>query len=573
MNMLTGKGIFLLAIFVLIGTGIASAQCSYTSNGFIFLHPFFNRSNWVATLFTADVDAPEMCEMDIATLAIDQRASKGTVLFTTSDNKWYLSKAPLVDEACLCCRPAFYFEKPKELSLPAALQLQTAAPFALLNTQGLPSDSLYIIASSAEKAFLLHMHTASGAIGRVDTISGALPSGVAITGIWTEHDASGVDTACWITGSKGFAALFSVKNGTIGPVTTFTAPGEPTLLCAGHGYTGAADGSIFIRNGSSLTLDSKIAGKPIRSISNTCALGDSGTIVIRQNNSWKSFVKGTGNYRYGNLTGSQSGTTIELLDDKWQYTSAVLGDTPTELLIGSLGALRNDTLPNGTFNFKEKHATLTIPIIMNDPDSNAVIASFRVHHADRGAPDTFADKMLVPQRNPAAICTTQLIQLAGDTLSLLVSPERVSVAIPIRNSLKLGCEFWKWQYSTSLFYFDWNINDTLVVTAANRTFRILDSAKVTVTVTRYGATPLSSPENHLRFRCGRELFSLPVPKAANLAAIRLIDARGRCFWKTVPSSGSSTTFLLPEPAPGLHFVVLDYANGTRETRRILISGK
>jgi len=557
---------YLLALILLWIASASSAQCTYTSNGFIFLHPFFNQTNWVATLYTADVDAPEMCEMDITSLSIDKRAARGTVIFSTSDNKWHLSKAPLVNDECLCCRPAVFFEPPSVLSLPAALQLQTAAPFSLINTQGMPSDSLYMVVPAADKVFMLHLHASSGALGSVDTIAVTLPSGGSITGIHTEHTSSGIDTAYWITGSKGLLAAVSLNAATRGNVTHYVVPDAPTLLCAGNGYAGSSDGRIFTRSGTSFTLDTTLGTAPIRNINSRFALGDAGTVMVRRNGNWQLFVNGTASYRYGNLTSSRQGTTIELIDEKWQYTSHVLFDTPSSMRIGALGAISSDTLPNGTYVFRNGNISPSVPITITDQDNNRVTASFRIHHPGVSR-ETIVDSTIVPRQNTAAICTTQITQLADSTLSLGVG-NTITVSVPVVKSLKTGCEFWRWQQSNALYSYNWTLYDTLVVTLGAKTVRILNLSIATFTT----ASQKASAPNRFGLQFGRQHIALPV-LAAPIKMIMLIDAQGRTIWKSTTDIHQSASYTLPQSAFGMHIVVVQYANGTKSTHRILLSGK
>jgi hypothetical protein len=559
---------FFCAVLAFI-TASASAQCDYRSNGAFFLHPFFRNADWQASLFPSFIDNTPLCETRPVQISICGAPAQGTAVYTDSDGDWYLSNGPLVNDNCICCQPEIIFGEPFGIAIPASLSLQTTAPFHVLCRSTSYNDTVYLVASSTKKVYSLHIDVTSGKIGRIDSLPVTLPETQTITGVWGDPGANGIDTAIWISGTGGCLVQFPFNGNSFRSERSFTIDESETVQCIGSGYAGTASGKIFRRNGAAFTLDASVGSSALRSISNLIAVGDAGTVIVRENNAWQLYKTASANYRHGNLTANASGTAVELLDESWNYSSIALFNTPTSIT----GVLPSDAasgLNSGVYTYDD-YSVKTITIKLGDPDNNRSLPTIRLKGSTN---KIIADSTTLLRQNPAAICTTAQSLFNDSIVKIILDVKTVDILASARKGAKnASCPLlWKWQSFTMTKSEPWAFEDSLIITLGKDTMRIFNTTLTTVLTdaTRSGNGRRNSPFT-LVFSHGH-LRITPNPQS-RLCRISIISPSGRVIWKKAVAISSTAALSSPAIPPGIHFLRADYADGSPEIRRIVITGK
>ncbi|MBN1578566.1 MAG: hypothetical protein JW913_18530 [Chitinispirillaceae bacterium] len=550
------------------------AQCGFRENGYLFLHPFFNNVNWQATIYTAAVfPAEAMCTEKPAGIAVSRAAALGTVVYTTTAGMWMLTRGPLVNNTCLCCRPTIEFGEPIEIAVPAALALQASLPFHLLTRESAGGDSAYLVAaSSGNRVYCMHIHRSSGAIGGIDTLTVNLVGQQAISGVWGEPDGAASDTALWIGGSSGLLWLIPFKNGQWGTRQEIAIDNSETVSAIGGGYAGTVSGKIYRRSGASFTLDNSSASSPLRSINRRIAVGDVGTVLINRSGSWRSYDSGNVDYRFGNLTANAGGTAVELLDNAWNYTTRTLFDSATTISGVSPSEVAA-SLNGDPFKFN-LHGTLTATIRIRDIDDNREIPSVILKSGSiTTAVNKAADNTTLLRHNPAAVCTTTKAFFNDTLVKLVISGDEVKLETQAQRGVRnASCDFWNWQSFLFTATGAWKYADTLVVTLGKDTLMIINDSQATVTTTASGMDPRAAMTALLIRRENRRIhFHSGV--SSGVRRIVLVDAAGRLIWECAVAPSARTTIVSPEFSSGIHLVIIDYVDGRSEIRRVALTGR
>lgn len=564
-SQLTISGI-LVVIWLLVctlATGV-SAQPSYKTIGYIFLHPFFNEVPWEATLFTSWLDAPELFEKQIASISFDPSPENGTTIFTTAEDEWFLTSAPLANDSSLCGRPTIIFEDPIPLTMPEELSVVSQGPFCIQTADRSPSDSVYLLCYSPHEVYRLHIHKPSGAISSVDTLSPPLPDDGEITGIFYEPSSIVSTSTFWITGTLGFIAQLTVPDETI---TIYETESTETFLCIGNGFAGTESGQLFKREETGFVQNSTPSVHPIRSINGTIAVGDSGTILfLNDNGKWKSYATNNSNYRAGQLITSSAGTAVELLDESWNYSMIELFNTPTSIdsiTPSSLMEYINNEEPYDLDSENVESFTLFI----TDKDANYSFPTVSIKSEETAT--VIGDSTIIASYNPTAICTTSQTILYDSTINVSLRSDKITLSTSVRRSVyDAVCELWRWKMDQMTINASWSEYDTLCIILSEDTLQIYNTlSETTVLVSEYRRMTLSPTAIHLR--TGNQQFNIPVC-GNTITELSLYTLDGHRLWRHALYPGKEAVITLPSCAPGIHILVVHTLNTAPVSHRIVI---
>ncbi|MBN1308327.1 MAG: hypothetical protein JXA18_10450 [Chitinispirillaceae bacterium] len=563
------------ACFILVACGFNGlyAQCGFEENGYVFLHPYFNNVNWLATIYQSVLfPAETMCAEKPAGITMSRAAIPGTAVYATAAGKLMLTEGPLVDNNCVCCRPTIEFGDPVEIAVLAALDLQASLPFHLLTVES-NGDSAYLVAaSSGDRVYCLHIHTTSGAIGGIDTLPVDLAEQQVIGGVWGEPDGAGRDTALWIGGSGGLLRLIPVNNGQWESEREMIIDDSETVSAVGGGYAGTASGRIYRRSGASFTLDNSSASSPLRSINRRIAVGDDGTVLINRGGTWRSYASGNTDYRFGNLTANAGGTAVELLDEAWNYSARTLFDSVTtisSITPSEVAECLNDDPYQFTYN-----RDLRVAIGLMDSDDNREIPSVTlISGSVATALNKAGDGSKLLRHDPAAVCSTTKAFFNDTLVHLVISPVEVTLeANAQRGVYDVSCKFWRWQPFLFTAGGAWNSTDTLVVAVNGDTLKMINSSQSTVTVN----APVHghrAAANEPVIQCENRRIRVRTGSSSGVRRIMLVDAAGRCVWECAVVPSIRNALASPELSSGIHFLVIAYTDGRLENRRIALTGR
>ena len=551
------------------------AQCEVLEEiGFIFLHPYFKNLNWISTVYESEIEFPPdiLCNDRPVQFSVSHDVSKGTVVYTTSEEKWMMFNMSLHLNDCVCCRPGITFEEPVEITEPSTLSATPSIPFYILDRGSADTDTAYVViaADADNRVYCLHMSMLSGKTGAVDTITVTAGENQKISGIWGITGSSG-DSAVLIGGSNGLVRRVPFSSGTWGTVQEMTLENgdEETVSCAGDGYLGTVSGKVFYRSGTTYKLSGSVASAPLRYISGRCAVGDNGTILVNNGSEWKSHSKGDTDYRYGSLTAGPGGTMIQLVDVAWNYTERTLFETNSA--ITSIDPkIAYESLNKAPILFEES-GIVTVNIKVDDKDGNRQLPLIKVRGNTLEYRNSDKDTLL-PQ-NPSAVCTTSQAFFDDSVFKLIVDYNSITFeARAKQGTVDNVCKYWEWKPLTFSVEAAWSKDDTLIMTYNDDVLRVVNKADSIPTVASAIFPPQIKNDNILIRQNGRNL-SIQSGIASEVTSITLIDAAGRqLVQRKIVSGRAGVTFSSKIPA-GIHFLRIHYRNGMSEIRRIVITGR
>ena len=563
----------IVAVMVFAVVSTPFAQCGIGENGYMFMHPYFEGTAWDATNYVSNVlPDVEMCLDKPVNAAAGKLLGQGTFVYTTADGALWMTNGPLEDSDCPCCRPSILFDSPYEVAVPEGLAFDTALPFCLPGRGGEETDTAYVcIAGTDNRVYSLHVSTATGAVGAVDTI--ALPdigtSG--LTGVWGEAAAGAIDSEIWIGGTGGLLVRVPVADNGWGTPETFRIDGDETVTAVGGGYVGMASGTLYRRSGDSLVTTGVTAGGALRSIGTQVAVGDNGAVLVSRGGTWEAHISGSDDYRLGNLTANGSGTLVELVDAQWRYTTLQLSDTPTGIEKVSGEAMAG--LNQGLYIYgleKVSDGTRTVVVYLRDADGNRIVPSVQLRIGS--ASSTMETELT--QQTPAAICSTGQAYFADTQVAVILKTDHFEIeARARRGTFDASCRFWNWDYFTYSETMAWTKYDTLLVATADDTLRICNLAESEVTA-RYPSVDKKKNSSVVVTCAGRKVHLVSGSgSSSEVRRVLVVDAAGRSVWRYARTLPAGAGLHSPQLRSGIHFLRIEYADGTTETRRLVLVGR
>lgn len=562
-------------IAVLFWAGGSFAQCGFTENGYYFLHPRFNNVNWMATIYQTDLIPVEtMCSEKPLLVATGSLSSRGTFIYLTPGKKWMITNGPLVNTTC---SPTIEFSTPAQIAVPDLLGLNAGLPVHIMSRGSSDRDTVYFVAAGAANAvYCLHVNTANGAVGTVDTLRVALNGSQSINGVWGERTVAGVDTALWLAGGGGALFLVPFRNSSWGEAASLDFDGSESITAIGGGFVGTASGKIYARSGNTFTLSNSSVSSPIRRLSKRIAVGDSGTLLVCPDKVWISYTSDkSSNYCYGNLTATAGGTAVELIDDGWRYTSRVLWDSAST--ISSVSPSEFGECREGCVYSESEEIKITVTI--GDIDDNRSLPAVTLTTAVDGVTSTVLDKdqdnTTLQRHDPSAVCVDSKAWFADSVVEFTLSNSTVEfVTNAQRGYFNPSCGIWQWQPFVFSSTVSWNRDDLLTVRVGEDVMRIVNNAgstRISYNGKNSVAQRFGAP---LTLHCAQRRVYLSAGVGSDIRLCTITDAAGRLVWRHSGASLSCGEKIISAPLPvGIHILCIEHKSGASEIRRVVITGR
>jgi hypothetical protein len=561
-----------IVIALLLHTQALFAQCGFEENGYLFMHPYFTGTSWKATNYVSNViHMDSLCARKPVHAAASGLALQGTFVYTVADGSWMMTNGPLENNDFPCSRPTIDFWDPFPLTVPVTPALQPSLPFHLLRRGAADKDTVYLAAVASDGAvYCLHISIRSGKTGAVDTIFLTDRGTSTLGGVWGEPGGSGNDTALWVGGSGGFLRMVPFTANRWGTPRSITIDNTETVTAVGSGYVGTLSGKLFKRSGDSFAAVGLQGASAIRWISGNLAVGDGGTVLVYRGGSWTSHTSGTADYRLGNLTSNDRGAAVELVDTAWKYSVLQLSDSATS--ISSVSPVAQAGLNQGVFEYSD-NGIITLRVYLRDIDNNRVFPKVSLIRGSIVTRlDTADDRTVLLGHNPSAICDTSLAYFNDTVVTLSLNVDALSLETRAqRGRWNASCPFWDWEQFKFVRTQPWGLNDTLMVAAGKDTLRVRNDHQATVSVNPYIRNGLPGDRLQIRYSDGTVRL---IPRGdSELRRVMLVDAAGRCVRQYTQPVRSGSPLRLPVNHGGIHFLRIEYRDGSTESRRLLLVGR
>jgi len=540
----------------------ASASCSpIDSSGYIFLHPYFDGKNWENAYNRVDIVLPDtLCSQKIRPVAfeIGKNINSTMALFSTADGSLFTMAAhfsPYIDP---CWDGEVGFDAPKKINL-SGISFSAATPFYLIKDSLYNFDSLKVIIGASNQFLLaLTINAAAGSISRIDTLPLA-PAGtsVRISGEFSSQLMR--DTSIWVSGANGMIRSFSYKRtGWSSEVSRNITGLSDTVLCVNGIYAGTNTGKIYKKNASQIfTLDNSSSAKSISAIYPQGAIGKNGNFVELIGSAWRLDTLGAGNYRYANFINRSGGFGVELLDSKWQYSVFTYRDTSAKILLtnpGSVFAYVNG-LPR-KYPFTNLDTGFTV--YFNDPDSNYSNVDFKIKRGNSvfySLKTNGTDTIRAIPDSPT--CAIGAIKLSNGIVNFRITSANITLSAPaLKGAINASCGSCYWKKYTYTATRNWNVLDTLIISAGKDYLKIWDTINSPTAV-----SGILQSEGTIGFSYTQSGHRLIVQgPTAYIREIALFDFRGREIASIQPSL--QTVIYLPRSfSSNMLYAKVTFKNG------------
>ncbi|MBD3322184.1 MAG: hypothetical protein GF350_13885, partial [Chitinivibrionales bacterium] len=363
------------------------AQCEISTNGYVYLHPYFSGRNWRTAEKELEITIPDnFCTYSLDGFSITRSDSANVAAFTTAGGNFYLSQVDFNEPSplCLCCKPQLVFNAPAELDL-SGEAIAPDSPLYLLNQTGYTYDNARLVLAGDSDSLVV-LSVAGDAAQITDRQSLALTRKAhaqrvaAISGAYNESTEQ--DTGVYAVGSGGLIRYFPFDGTNFGAEQDLDIASGETVLCTGGGNAGTQSGAIYRWSGSAFVRDTTPAAVPVNAIGSSAAVGGNGAIFIRSQGQWQTYTSGSANYRAFGLFSHERGSAIELLDENWSYGRHVYSDRPT--VIASIEPAYIEPFINNAdpYIYEPASGDFSMELNLSDPDGNITVPDIRVGDTD-----------------------------------------------------------------------------------------------------------------------------------------------------------------------------------------------
>jgi hypothetical protein len=440
-------------------------------------------------------------------------------VFSTASGSLYLVDITWQRALSFCGKPSLTVGTPRKLPVSAP----GSTPFCLVNHPQYRADEVLLAVGSTPAMVQVYtIATINGGITGIAMLSPAAANAAqAITGIFGDAtSAADSDSGVWLTGPGGLTRHVPFDGATWGAEQVLDVDSSYTLSAVGSNRAGALSGHVFDIQGASLVLQGRPATSAIRRMGADWAVGDNGTVLIRQGIVWQNYAIGATSYRHANRVALPAGSSVELLDTAWNRTLFTYDNTPTSFSSVSPAWLAS-YVNAGAVIVKDT----TIRIGLEDPDSNQALAAVSVRREwgavtnllVGGTGDTLGPVL------PHTPSSAGGVQLADTAITLVVASGGIQLVAPIlRSTVIPGCTTTYWAPDTFRSSTYRAPYDTLLIVAGGDTLRLLDSV-------------------------GSALVARATPTAATGRALRLVDCTGRELRMPL-ATGTATGLAVFEPS-------------------------
>jgi hypothetical protein len=553
-------------LLIIAGSTILQAQDQLFY--FLYQHSFFNNKNWQRTSDSINYDIPESLYSMMPVVGRMAGAGNANMAaFSTSNGNLYLTHVEAVPPPTQYSR--WNLTATEALPSPAGTKAEIFTIFAP------PSgavDTIFLAYSdtaTADTIFTCRIKSATNTIIDRDTIiltpAAPLAKIRSIEGA-PKHSGEQV-TGIWITGTYGLVRYLSWNGTGWNGATTYDIRQSLSVTAFNNQCLGTDSGYIFERQVETFIEAAQPATTALRFITPTGAVGDKGVVIKKIGGSWQSFTVGTADYCFAGFSPRTAGSGVEMLDKGWNYTTAILQNSPTtfSLLPDSLKKYING--PALKFSYYMKPETLTV--VLHDVDANYRIPAITLNSTIFLSENKTTGQKL-NNACPDTVPTKGYLELADSTLMLILRNSEVRLLAKARIG-KFNTSrgfFWKdtlFENSSS----SWNpsyIGNEIAIKQGNQVFTIAVEVNISVELADIAPSrqctyfDLHPRTNGLSFHF--------VP--GTLADLTVYDLKGRILANTaIPRFTGSFDIPLPMVAGA---VCIEYrlTNGTIQRRSFTI---
>jgi hypothetical protein len=343
------------------------------SNGYIYLHPYFQGKNWKAMTNAIDIALPDtLCSQKIIPIKFDigKNINSTMAIFSTADGNLFTMPAYFTPNIGTCSSGEMGFLSPGKVTL-AGIPFTSTTPFYLIKDSLYNNDSIkVIIGVSPQFLLVLTIRPSASSVTRIDTLR-MLTTGSIFKISGEYNPAMSRDTSIWVIGAAGMIRKFAYHGSSWGPEVNRSIAGlADTVLCMNGLYAGTSSGRIYKRNTSQVyTLDNSSSKKAVNALYPQGAIGNNGNFLELIGSSWRLDTLGSSNYRYANFIKRPRGFGVELLDAKWGYSAFTYRDSSSKILL-TIPPDRYSYVNNGAYRYSGSALDTGMTVYILDPDSN-----------------------------------------------------------------------------------------------------------------------------------------------------------------------------------------------------------
>ncbi len=519
-----------------------AAQCPADQAHFVLLHPTVRGMSWDSVLSSTGIVVPDtVCALSPHRVSVATSHPVSWAVFSTASGSLHLCDISWQQAPSFCGKPSLTVGTPRTLPVSAA-----GMPFYVVNHPQFRADAILLAVGVTPT--LVQVYTIATLNGGITGISMITPSAAntaqAVSGIFGDADTLwGDDGGVWLVGPGGMARHVSFDGAVWGAEQVADIDSAQTLSACGDGRAATRSGQVYEVQGTSLVLEGQPSTEALLGIARDWAVGENGTVLIREGMAWRSFAAGTAAYHSAVRIAHPTGSAIQLLDTAWNRTLYTWRDSATVL-----ANVYPDTLGPYVNAVPCLFGSGMVTLVVQDADGNTQVPGVTVRRDGVLGQLTFSlqGDTLGPAL-PHVHSSVGGIQLADSVVILMVSGGGVELqAAVLRSAVIPGCTTTYWAPDTFRAAVSWDPRyDTLVVRVGADSLRLVGDTH-SVTVNRTASR--SSPSGLLRFT-GADGRMVQIPTAAvGPLDVAFHDLSGRCVGRVTAMAGTTTTplaFALP----------------------------
>jgi hypothetical protein len=375
-------GLLGIAFFTSSAKTKSTACLSPDSNGYVYLHPYFNDKNWKSASDNIDIGLPDtLCSqktMRPVHFDIGKNIENTYAVFSTASGDLFLMSSSFSANIGGCSAGTIDFGQPQKITLPE-LTITPTTPVYLLKDSVYSQDTVKLLVGQSSQNILVFTIATGGAlVVKTDTLK--MQNAQSIRNISGEFNRSlHRDTCIWVCGAGGMVRSFSYKQSSWGQEGKWDISGlTDTVLCINAGFAGTNSGKIYKKGAStSFSLDNSTSGKAINAVYPQGAIGADGNLVERVGSSWRPPTSvGSANNFYAHFINRPGGLGVELLDNTWHYHVYTYRDTASKILLTTPPGIFAYVNGNNPYTVTESYIDTGMTVRISDPDSNFSDLSF-----------------------------------------------------------------------------------------------------------------------------------------------------------------------------------------------------
>lgn len=513
----------------------------------LFLHSFFKTRHWTITRDTVSYTLPQSFTA-LTPLRVSMTGTEkvNAMAFSTATGIYFTTVTVQPTEP-LISKTKITVGEPVASPLGNSDSLFTLFTRVAAN----PCDTVLFAQRVAQSKVAVHALVPPGfVVVKSDTLTVSLPSSTTIiTGLYGAPTSQN-QTRVWVYGSTGMIRHFTRSGSGWTSETRADIAATETITAFCPELIGTSSGTLYVANGTSFKNAAQNSQSPVCAVTPTAALGSSGAVTQKNDlNGWQNFnaIVPQGNYLLFHFVPRTLGTGIELLDRNWQYTTAIVSDTPTVMTIYPTKV--NDVLKTGGTYLFEKLSAESISIQLVDRDGNYLLPSMILNNST----NLFTNgTTTLASSHPDTACVPGFTELAGSTLTMLLRSDKIIFSAPSRRAYYDAItSSYSWFHEPFTTSYPWYSGSDLVIRLNNQRLTIRHAFNTTA-LELQPQTRLHLPLVSIIGRPGNRKL---VINTTTIRSLRLYTAGGRVIADLNDLDPQSREVTLPVSiASGMLFV-------------------